>query len=403
MKTQLASFLGRTERPRGYRTANYVLPDASVQTGSFFGLLLYGWLVGTGARVDRLLLLGTSRSMWDFVAERLHVDQTNEDLFLDLLTALESPNGVDMPLLRRVEEEINKPGRPPVALRLISFGREDAEQVDILHAIGEALDPGDRVIIDVTHGFRHLAMLGLMAAFLLEETSGVKIDGLYYGALDMTVDDRTPVVELSGLLRIARGVAALNRFDASGDYGCLERLLIEGGIPGRSASQLADATFLERSFQAEEAARAVRQVQTALGQIKPRSVAALFLRALRRDLAWTNSTDRAELELSTAVRARRRGLMVEAVAAAMEAMVTRKAVLMGFSPSDIAMRSEAAEALGKETPFFRDLRGLRNALVHGDTHEGRSRVVLQMLRSREELVRGFDELLDQAKLYLRGA
>jgi CRISPR-associated DxTHG motif protein len=44
------------------------------------------------------------------------------------------------------------------------------------------VQPGEHLSIDVTHGFRHLPMLALVAARYLGRVVGVKVEELYYGA-----------------------------------------------------------------------------------------------------------------------------------------------------------------------------------------------------------------------------
>jgi CRISPR-associated DxTHG motif protein len=53
-----------------------------------------------------------------------------------------------------------------VAPRLIPFGRDAAEQREILETIATAV-PNGEVSFDLTHGFRHLGMVGFLSAFIL--------------------------------------------------------------------------------------------------------------------------------------------------------------------------------------------------------------------------------------------
>ena len=61
--TTLISFLGKQQK--GYRTATYRFDAGFVREVPFFGMALAEYL-----KPDRLILLGTSGSMWDVFFER---------------------------------------------------------------------------------------------------------------------------------------------------------------------------------------------------------------------------------------------------------------------------------------------------------------------------------------------
>ena len=84
---------------------------------------------------------------------------------------------------------------------LIPFGENSEEQYAILDVVAEAVPKG-AVSFDLTHGFRHLGMVGFLSAFMLERISSLNVRGLWYGALDMTRDGITPVLKLDGLVRV---------------------------------------------------------------------------------------------------------------------------------------------------------------------------------------------------------
>jgi CRISPR-associated DxTHG motif protein len=54
-----------------------------------------------------------------------------------------------------------------VTPRLIPFGRTDGEQRQILETIAAVAETGE-VSFDLTHGFRHLGIVGMLSAFMLE-------------------------------------------------------------------------------------------------------------------------------------------------------------------------------------------------------------------------------------------
>ena len=91
--------------------------------------------------------------------------------------------------------------------------------------------PGENLSLDVTHGFRHLPMLALVAARYLARVVSVKVEELYYGALEMTTPDgETPVLRLGGLLAMLDWVEALAPYDKDGDSGVFAPLLPADGM-----------------------------------------------------------------------------------------------------------------------------------------------------------------------------
>ena len=203
----LVSFLGRgRDNPTsGYREATYHFADGTDDTTAFFGLALARHL-----KPDALVLLGTAGSMWDVLIENLPgIGETDEALRLELMEAVAS-GSVTADLLGRTQPLIERAVGRPVRLELIPFGRDAAEQRHILECIEQAAEPGE-VSLDVTHGFRHLPMLSLISAFVLERLRRT-VTGIYYGALEMTTGGYTPVLGLDGLLAIQRWVEALAVF-----------------------------------------------------------------------------------------------------------------------------------------------------------------------------------------------
>ena len=79
---------------------------------------------------------------------------------------------------------------------LIPYARDESEQFDVLRGMAAHLADNENVVLDVTHGFRNLPMLTLVAARFLARVRGVTVENIYYGALEMTNPDtgETPVL-----------------------------------------------------------------------------------------------------------------------------------------------------------------------------------------------------------------
>ena len=64
-------------------------------------------------------------------------------------------------------------------------GRSEEEIMENFLTLLNQLQPGDEVVFDITHSFRSLPMLNLVALNYVRVLKGIKIDKIYYGALEV--------------------------------------------------------------------------------------------------------------------------------------------------------------------------------------------------------------------------
>lgn len=393
----LVSFLGKgRDNPQtGYRQATYRFPDGSTETTAYFGLALTRHLAP-----DRLVLLGTAGSMWDVLVENLPgIGGEDDALRLALMDAVAAQR-VDQPLLDRVAPLVERALGRPVQLLCIPFGRDAAEQCAILDAIAQAA-PNGQVSLDLTHGFRHLPMLGLLSAFVLDGL-GRQVAGLYYGALDMSADGIAPVLRLDGLIAVQRWVDALASFEASGDYGLFAPLLERDGVPADKARCLHEAAFFERTFNVVDAARRLGTFLPVLDA--PLSGASgLFQKRLKERLAWVREADLAAQQRKLAFEHLKRSDYVRAVIFGYEGLLTRLCREQARDPLNFAERKQVADDFGRELragehadwkrDAFRTLSHLRNALAHGTPPHGEH--LRRVLRDAQALRKEIETCLNR--------
>ncbi|MDX8402728.1 MAG: TIGR02221 family CRISPR-associated protein, partial [Mariprofundaceae bacterium] len=172
----LISFLGKQRRDEGgYRTAHYRFDDGDVVETRYFARALRHKL-----NPGRIVLLGTSGSMWDVLIEDCSADLLDEETRLKLIDAVDR-DAVDQTLLDEVAKAVAESWGCEVHLRLIPYGRDEGEQMAILRAMADGADGVSAVHLDITHGFRMLPMLAVMAAFYLEVVRGLHSAGVHYG------------------------------------------------------------------------------------------------------------------------------------------------------------------------------------------------------------------------------
>ena len=390
MTNTLLTFLGkgRDDPKTGYRTATYRFPNGDDATTPFFGLALAEQL-----KPKVVVILGTAGSMWGVLIEHFSQHDRHEELRLELMEA-ESSASVTQALLDRVTPLLQESIAHEVILRLIPHGQEPHEQIGILEVIAQTLGKQQaRLHLDITHGFRHLAAIGFLSAAMLERLrSQLQVEALWYGALEMSQNNTTPVIRLDGLSAVQRWVSALDHFDASGNYGVFAPLLEADGLPGDKARCLIDAAFYETTTQVPNAARSLRTLLPELNTPLT-GASALFQTQLKERLQWAQGDNLAHQQRLLAERALKRGDLLRAAILGLEALITRQTVAAGMDPYNYEDREREDEQLREEIKngqhpdwlkvAYWDMKTLRNSMAHGtQPRKGR---LQQLMKNPERL------------------
>ena len=354
--TTLISFLGKGDPQKGYRTANYRFDVDFARCVTFFGLALTEYL-----KPDDLILVGTASSMWEIFFDREGVDG---EAMLPLIDAV-AAGTVDESLLDLPRQQLEKQLDIRVDCLLIPRAQTADEQAEILRRLAEVVGPGERLWLDVTHGFRHLPMLALVAARYLTRVVGVKVEEIFYGALEMTPPGgETPVLRLKGLLAMLDWVDALATYDKDGDYGVFAPLLVDDGMPADRAEGLASAAYFERTSNPVRARETLSGVFSA-AEAHEGPLGGLFGATLGKRMGWFRRTTRHDRELALADAYLDRRDYVRAAIFMYEAFVTRACYKQRLDDNDYAQRDEAYDNAASRTPAVARLKRLRNALTHG--------------------------------------
>jgi CRISPR-associated Csx2 family protein len=355
--TTLISFLGKS-RAGQYQTAHYRFDDGSGARVAYFGLALKDHL-----RPERLLLIGTPGSMWDV----FFLDQApgDDDALSDLMDAAQA-QAVTQAMLDMHASRLSGRLGLPVQCLLTDAARTPAEQAGLLGRLAQATSPGEQVSLDVTHSFRHLPMLALVAARFLSKVRGVVVDGIYYGALEMTdsASGDTPVLNLTGLLGMLDWVDGLAAYDKDGDYGAFAPLLVADGMAADKAKFLERAAFFERTSNAAKARENLNTASPAIDQHKG-PLGGLFKAELSRRIGWTRQPDRARRELALADAYIDRRDYLRATIFMQEAWITRSADGLKLDLDDYEVREAQRKQGAESNGSFKQLVYLRNALAHG--------------------------------------
>jgi CRISPR-associated Csx2 family protein len=373
----LVTFLGRA-RKKGdfYEPAEYDFGGGSVFAAAYMGAALLRHLRARKRQVDLVVLLGTRSSMWDALVESLGPGDGFDDERLSLIDRVEQQN-VDQACLDSVAGLMSRALGVETRPRLIGFARSEREQVELLFAIlaeAGALGPDDEISIDVTHGFRHFPMLGLLAAMYFEVARGSKIGRVYYGAFEMREPDgAVPVIRLDGLLQLGRWIRALHAYGEDGDFGRFAALLKKDGVirddGGETLQQLA---YFESTAQVGRAQDAAVNFRASAGS-NWGGVSALFEDDLLRRLPQPGESTYRGLR-ALAFQNLGRGDYLRAAIDGFEALEER--IASGYTLTKAERQAR------------HDLRNLRNALAHaGDHAHGAARGALPDRRNVEVFLR----------------
>lgn len=297
------------------------------------------------------------------------MQQTDDEAVLQLSDAVASES-VTQDMLNTHISKLSEKFGIPVECHLISYAKSKDEQADILTTLGNLISEEEHITLDVTHGFRHLPMLALVAARYLSHVRNAHIENVYYGALEMSSDKEggeiTPVLELNGMLEMLDWVEALAIYKSSGNYRVFADLYQKDGMPEDRAKMLSQAAFYERSSNPIQARQnltgAFKYIDNHSGPLGK-----IFSPSLAKDINWFRNGDRADWELALADRYIQRQDYLRAAIYMLEGVVS-DAVRKSNPPRKMD-RYEDRDSSRREflaiNPEAKMLDRTRNALVHG--------------------------------------
>ncbi len=155
----------------------------------------------------------------------------------------------------------------------IPNGESEAELWEIFDAVVSAVEEDDTVLFDITHAFRSIPLIVLLAVAYLKTARGVTLGRIVYGAFEASDREAgtTPVFDITPMASLLDWLAALHLFRETGRGGELAGLLRqiqagahrsgqadapEGLIPvGQSLLRLSEDLRLIRPLDALEQAR----------------------------------------------------------------------------------------------------------------------------------------------------
>ncbi len=336
MSCILVSFLGRinarptSENNNRYSPAHYKFSKDNSNLPELESSRYFGVTLASRLRVNTLRVLGTPGSMWDVLFED-HCDKADFDKNIDFITTLRHAievHAVTQFMLNEITIILKKQFNFTLQLQLIGYGLDepDAEQkqIDIINTIGENLNAGDDLHLDITHSLRHLPVLGLLASFYLQTVKKVIVKGIWYGAFERghrndKGETIAPVVRLDSLLNFLEWTTSFSNFKKDGDYAIVADLLEEQD----NAKHLKEAAFYERIA---DPVKSKNELDTFFKQhhVSSNPLENMFFEDFKKEVAWRENEARHHWEERLARKYLARKDFLRAILWTQEAIVTKK-------------------------------------------------------------------------------
>lgn len=105
--------------------------------------------------------------------------------------------------------------------------RNEGELWDIFDRMYEVIPHQGEVLLDITHGYRSMPLLGAVILDYARSLKNIKVRAIHYAAVEAKQDDVVPIVDLSRLDRLFRWNRSVELFIRHGDASGLEGLMGE--------------------------------------------------------------------------------------------------------------------------------------------------------------------------------
>jgi len=106
----------------------------------------------------------------------------------------------------------------------IPDGKSEEELWEIFEAISKAVQEGDEIVFDITHGFRSLPMIAMLTIAYLKQVKGVKVQHVVYGVYERD-NPMAPILDLTPFADLLDWLAAAKMFITTGDSSELGQLI----------------------------------------------------------------------------------------------------------------------------------------------------------------------------------
>lgn len=208
-----------------YQVTDYIIDGKSYPDESFISKSLIEHY-----DIDKVILLGTNKSMWDGAYLGFTNDRLDENW--EILNNGKLGNGVTLDNLKIIEQVLDEyMGKKGSLCLMVNYGQNEDEMwenFEIMYAINQHIQEGDEVYLDITHAFRSLPiLLFIVMEFMHMMREDFKLSGLLYGMLSK---GESPVIDLKIFFELLDWAKAVNNFKKYANSGQLVRLMTDSDV-----------------------------------------------------------------------------------------------------------------------------------------------------------------------------
>lgn len=400
---------------RSYESVVYRFGDAFEIETPLFAHGLWRYLDSLGGRPDAVALLGTAGSMWDALWEALpEAVQLSEATLAwhEGLHRAALAQGVTAAMLDGASAPFNTlPFASGLSMDVIPDCRSEADIRTFCRILMSRLMPGDEVVLDITHGYRHLPVLAAFLATSLRWLRQVTVRDVYYGAMEMAERPAgrpsvAPVLNLGYAAALFARGAACATYDITGRYGALAPYFPE------QAEDMLESDYYENLTQTARARRPATRLSQAFAAETPADPwLAAAAEKLSQEWRWTRNSQLHLRMLSQAENLFDHGEYFKCIAMLHEAFrlyVCKKVFSDYIEAENEAHRKSMQEKMnawtaenisGERKALFDLLRKLRNVLMHN--HHSSLRQAQQLVDDRDRMHAFLKEVFEAAREQFR--
>ena len=233
--TGIPTIIGDSIKPmREYRKADYII-DGKI----YHGYTLMSLVLSEHYSIDKILMVGTVRSMWEELYRRfyekggLYVVDSDEvyRIYSEIGDFCKSSNH-NSDLFITHQDDIEKVMGTGSKVLLIKYGLNEDEIRGIINRIlslQDYLEDDDELIVDITHSFRSLPIFIMYLLIYLRNVcpKKISISHIHYGMFEAKSEfnEIAPVVDLNAMLDVQDWITAAYAFSMFGNAYKIAELL----------------------------------------------------------------------------------------------------------------------------------------------------------------------------------
>lgn len=233
MSKVLISFLGTGPRREDGTALDYREATYQFTSGHQYKTPFVAAAIKKEFRTDKVILIGTMRSMWECVYNYFAGERTNQAIWEELYLQREVSNHTTPISEIAHQQEVESVLGNGSKIIITHYGLTEEEirhNSEIILGLEQYLNKGDELIIDITHAFRSLPMYIMNLLIYLQNVSEkqLKIEKICYGMLDVQSeyeDRHTPIVELNNIIEVNEWISGAYSFKRFGNADKIAELV----------------------------------------------------------------------------------------------------------------------------------------------------------------------------------